>query len=503
MSSIAGRVMRGTLWVSLGRIAVNLLTMLSMFVLAWLLTPSDFGLVAIAGTIIFVISAATELSLSAALVRHASPDESHLSAAWTLNAVRSLGLCLITCAISWPVAQLYEDQRLIPMLCVSGAGLFIGGLINPRMAIAQRDLQFRPDFIVQTGQKLAGLIASFSWAFVFRDYWALVVGSLAIQISGVLLSYIVLPFRPRILFKHFREFFGFSGWLLASQIVNSLNWRFDQLLAGKMFGAYVLGYYNMGSNIAQLATREAIIPLTQPLFPAFVAVRHDKARLAAAYQRVQAIVTAVALPVGVSTALIAEPLIRLVLGEKWLDSVPVVQALATIGAVQTMGSIAQPLAMALDQTQTLFRRDLALLALRIVAFIGGALAFGIVGLIAARVGTQLVTIMVNTVLVRKLAGLSLRRQLLINGRTMLATGMMVVAVLAINPLLVSMNGYWEQALVLGVRVIIGALAYIAALALLWVMRGRPAGPEAEGLALFGNLRLRLRTRSNKWRETNG
>ena len=114
-----------------------------------------------------------------------------------------------------------------------------------------------------------------------------------------------------------REFFSFSAWLTAGQIVNTLNWRFDYLLIGKMLGGTALGYYSVGSNLAMMPTREATAPLTQTIYPGFSSIRDDPARLAAAYQRVQALVAAIALPAGIGVAVIADPLVRLTLGEKW------------------------------------------------------------------------------------------------------------------------------------------------------------------------------------------
>lgn len=484
MSSITDRVLRGTLWVSIARIAVNVLAIMSTFVLAWFLAPEDFGLVAIASTVIFLVSVSTELSLSSALVRHAAPEESHLSAAWTLNALRSLAIGLLTCAMSWPIAQIFNDQRLVPLLCVFGGSLFISGLANPRMAIAQRDLQFWQESVVQIGQKLAGLVASFAWAYAFRDYWALVVGSVAAQFAYLILSYVVLPFRPRILFRHFKEFFGFSGWLLASQIVNTLNWRFDQFLVGKMFGAGILGTYNMGSNLAQIATREAILPLTKPLFPAFVAIREDNVRLAGAYLRVQTAITAVALPVGVGLTMIAEPLIRLFLGSQWIESVPVLQVISTIGGLQALGMLVSPLAMSLDHTRSMFQRDVAILALRIIALIGGAIMLGVSGVILGTFVTGLFTVLLNLIFVKRLIGLALSRQIMANIRSLLSVSIMAFSVFVIDQYTPKGSDWVSEVIRLGLLASSGAVIYLSSLALLWRFQGSPPGPEAEGLQVL-------------------
>src|SRR5690606_5827125 len=189
-------------------------------------------------------------------------------------------------------------------------------------------------------------------------------GTLAYQVTSLVVSYTVLPFRPRITFRHFRDFFSFSAWLTAGQIVNVLNWRVEYLLIGKLLGAAPLGLYTVGNTLSTLPTREATAPLTQPIYAGLARVRADPARLTAAYQRAQALLAAVALPAGIGVAVIAEPLILLLMGEKWAPAIFIVQALASVFAFQTLGSLVQPLGMATGVTKLLFIRDSQMLVVR-------------------------------------------------------------------------------------------------------------------------------------------
>ena len=175
----------------------------------------------------------------------------------------------------------------------------------------------------------------------------------------------MLPFRPRITFGHIGEFFSFSAWLSAGQIVKTLNWRFDYLLVGKVLGTTALGYYTFGSNLARMPTQEATAPLTGTIYPSFASIRDDPPRLAAAYQRVQALVTAIAMPAGVGVAVIADPLVRLALGEKWVPAIFIIQALSSVFAVNTLGSLVQPLGMSKGETKILFLRDTQMLLVRV------------------------------------------------------------------------------------------------------------------------------------------
>lgn len=491
-SSISARLLRGSLWISLARVMTNGLATLSMFVLAWNLAPADFGLVAIGTTFILILASVTEFSLSAALVRHESPDESHLSAAWTLNVLRGGVLCLLTWALAYPMAAVFGDRRLISILVALGISLLISGFANPRLAMAQRELQFWQDFVVMSGQKLVGFIVAVTVAIVFKSYWALILGTLATQAANVLLSYAVMPFRPRVLFRYWREFFAFSGWLTASQIVNTLNWRFDELLVGKLLGSTALGYYTVGGNLAVMPTRESTAPLVATIYPAFAGIRSDPPRLREAYRRSQALLSAIALPAGIGTAVIAEPLVQLMLGERWLPVTFIVQALASIFALQTLGSLAQALGLALGESRLLFIRDSQLLAIRVPIIVAGVMLGGLFGLVIARVGAGLIGIAFNLMLVRRFLGVRVREQVASNMRTLVSSGVMAATVLLLSRAIEPAHDKVGLAFHLAGAVVVGALTYLATMSLLWWLSGRPAGAETEASQLMRKLLGRLR-----------
>ena len=492
MANITGRLIKGSLWLSLSRAIVNGLAALSTFILAWNLAPSDFGVVALGTTILVIVSTVTELSLAEALIRHKAPDESHFSAAWTLNATRGLVLALLFAAFAYPASLLFDEPRLTSVMLALGFSVFMSGLTNPRRIMLQRDLIFWQEFVLAVSQKLAGFIAAVAVAIVYHSYWALVIGTLVTQATNVAVSYLVLPFRPRVTFRHMREFFSFSAWLTAGQIVSTLNWRFDYLLVGKMLGNTALGYYSVGSNLAMMPTREATMPLTQTIYPGFASIQNDPARLAAAYQRAQALLTAVALPAGIGTAVIADPLVRLALGEKWAPVIFVIQALASVFALQTLGSLVQPLGMAKGETRLLFIRDTQMLLVRVPVMIAGLMIAGLPGVIVGRVFTGLTSAVVNMVLVRRLTGVPVLRQLHANLRALVSVAVMAAGVAFAAGHLDHAADRPVLALQLATLVALGGFLYCATTFLLWELMGRPTGPETEVQTILGKMLAKVR-----------
>jgi lipopolysaccharide exporter len=492
MAGITGRLVKGSVWLSAARTIDNILATVSTFVLARYLQPADFGLVALGTTMLMIMTSVTNLSLSEALIRHEDPGESHFSAVFTLNATRGLILGLILAAVAYPMASFYDDPRLVGVMLALSLSLFMRGITNPRRVMLRRALVFHQEFTLIVSQKFFGVVASVVVAVIYESYWALIVGILVTQLANIIVSYMVLPFWPRITFRHMRELLSFSGWLTAGQIVNTLNWRFDYLLIGKLLDATALGYYTLGSQLAQLPTREAITPLTQTIYPGFAKIRNDPERLAAAYQRVQALVTAIALPAGIGVAVIADPLVRLTLGEKWTPVIFIIQALASVFALQTLGSLVQPLGMAAGETRLLFIRDTQMLLLRMPVIAIALVFFGLTGVILARIFTGLFGALVNMILVRRLIGVTVVRQLTANLRALIAVTIMAVGVTVALRELPYATDHLMLIVEIGILVTLGAVIYCAATLALWLAMNRPSGPETEIVSLLSKVRSKLR-----------
>jgi PST family polysaccharide transporter len=479
MNNVTDRLIRGSIWLSLSRAIVNGLSALSTFVLAWYLGPADFGLVAIATTLQLILSSVTELSLNQALIRHEAPTEEHFSAVWTLSAARSLVLALLFAAAAYPVADFYGDPRLTNVMFALSLSLFLSGLANPRRIMLQRDLIFWQDFVLNVSQKLAGFIVTVAVAALYQSYWALVLGLLAYQLTNLVVSYTVLPFWPRITFRHARELFSFSVWLTAGQIVGTLNWRIEYLLIGKWMGSTQLGHYTVGNTLAMLPTREATAPLNQTIYPGFSKVRNDPVRLVAAYQRAQALLAAVALPAGIGMAVVADPMMRLAMGEKWVPAIFIVQALSAVFGIQTLGSLVQPLGMAKGQTKLLFIRDAQMLVLRVPIIVAGLVYFGLPGVIYARILSGLISTVVNMLLVKRLIGLPFFQQLAANFRALASVAVMAAGVWGLSHLLSAPTDKLALATHLAILVVAGTVLYIGSSFVLWLAMKKPNGPETE------------------------
>lgn len=479
---------KGASWIGSSRLIVNLIGLVSTLVLARLLVPQDFGLVAIAEAVFALVAAVTELMLATSLIQHRRPRAYHYHTAWTLNVARAVLLSAIMAALGVPFAQFYGDERFVELFLVLAGATLIGGLENPTLVILWRRLVFWQDFALNVSSKLVGFVVAVGIAYYFRSYWALVIGALAAQVARVGVSYAIRPYRPRFSLRGYRDLLSFSVWLMLSNGIQAANWRLDPLLLGLFVPSATVGQFSVGHRLAYLPVKEGLGPLRGLFFPAFSRMQDDIDRLRHAYLNGQGMVALVAMPLGFGFALVASPLVELALGANWSPAVPVIQVLAAMSAIQACESV-QPLAMALDRTRDVFRRDAQVLLIRIPLVLAG-LALGaktalteIMGIVIGAAAGSFVLFVLSLRLVTALIGISVARQLAVAVRPFLAALAMSAALSLITnqPALRMVSD--SPMLNIAFCICLGGVLYIGTLALLWILSGRPQGAEAAVLAL--------------------
>jgi PST family polysaccharide transporter len=457
--------------------------MASTVILARLLTPDDFGIVALSISLLALLSAFTDRALASAVIRTADPSPGLYDTLWSLGMVRGASMAVCFALSSFIAAKVFSEPRLMMVMPVLAIYIFMSGLYNPRSAMLVRDLVFWQQFMIDVSQKLVNLIVTVSIAFFYKSYWAMIIGIVVGQAASTLLSYFVLPYRPRFSLSHSKEVMNFSMWLTFGKVLNMLNWRLDHLMIGGWIGRPALGVYTMGDNLAVIPTREIITPLTGVLFPAFSRFRDNPRELAQKYQLAQASITALILPAGVGMALVADSMVRLALGPKWLNAIFIIQGLAAVFAFQTLGSLAPSLAMAAGSTRNLFFRDVQSFLIRVPLICAGLYLGGVKGIVIARACTGVILVAFNLRIIKSVTGLGYIEQLKPNARSLASVCLMAVTVLVTQRFLPAPSSFWPQAINLIVSIGVGGFTYVTAMGLSWAAAGRPKGPESELLRL--------------------
>lgn len=483
-NDLSRKVMAASAWLVGAKVIFACLSFVSVIALARLLDPEDFGLAAICTVVTALIYGLATVPVGAALIKTPEVTEQHFHSAWTINLLRSFILSSVVALLANLIAEYYQDERVTNILYFFAISMFISGLGSPKFILFEKNLDLTKQFWSSNISKFISVITAIGVAYFGGKYWALILGGTVGQFVAMLVSYYFAPYLPKISFSKTKELLSFSIWLTFSQLVNQLNYKADEILLGKFLNIATLGIYNMGSSLASLPTKEITQPLVRSIYPALAKINQDASRLVNAFKQSQMFILCLTLPVGVGFSYFSQSIILHLVGEKWLDAALIITILAPVIAVQSIFACADALAMSRGKTSYIFYRNVILLIMRIPLMVFALMKFGLVGLLVARVFTGVLGMLFNAVMVKMLVQLSLFEQVKSNGRYIISSLAMLVAIHFYSLAIIGNSGELYLSvfhLILGI--FLGAAVYISCVFGLWAI-DRKSGPEEKALALL-------------------
>jgi PST family polysaccharide transporter len=474
MTGTVRRVAIGAGWLYGYRWLDRLLDLVSLVVLARILSPDDFGLVAIAASFVTIIEGLSSFDVNKALIRTRDEHRDLYDTAWTLSALRGIVSALIMVSI----APFVTDTRIEAVLFALALSPILTGFSNPRFVMFERDLVYSRLAALTLGAKVVSFCVTLVIALICRSYWALVLGLLAGALVSLILSYFLKPYRPRISVARFSDIFAFSGWLSLTMIVTTLSMETDKIIVGRLLGVSNAGLYFMTQRVGVLPTREFISPLQRILFPSFSGLAHDTDRLRRVARESINVLGSLSVPAGCGFALVANDFVALALGDQWVAIVPLLTVLVPYLGLRATLSMTLPCVMALGETRLLFWVSLVYALVHLPAFVAGTALYGLPGSIWSIVAAGVFYTYLNTWLLHRTLGISLaeigtelRRPL---GATILMVGVVRVMDEIIPLELFSAAGSWTSMIT---KTLVGGTVFCLAQYSTWRLEGRPDGIE--------------------------
>ncbi len=486
------RVVTGVAWMVLFKLIDRGLGFISVLVLARLLVPSDFGLVAMATAVMGLLELFSAFSFDVALIGNRNLTRDHYDTAWTMNVMAGVAIALLIWSLAWPAGIFYHEPRLTPMLLVLGLASAVQGTENIGVVMFRRELNFRKEFMFLVLKRMSSIIIVIPAAYMLRSHWALIIGLLSGRVISVALSYGIHPYRGRFCMRARAELLGFSGWMLVNNMLSFLKERSPDFIIGRTLGAGPLGLYGMAVEIANIPTSELSGPLNRALLPGYAAVQNRGSALQQAYLNSLGSTALFVVPAGFGLLAVAADLISLLLGDRWTQSVPVLQIMSMHGMMMALQAIGYTVMLASNRPHIPARVSAVHVTIIIVLLITLTPSLGIVGGALAYLGTALLMTPVMYFFVLQALQLRVSRVLGVLWRPFCAALAMTAVIWAVRTQL------WapprETFLQLLAEVAIGLVTYLGALLLLWTLTGR--GPGAERLAV-DQIRLRIAMRRVK------
>lgn len=467
----ANSVLKGAIFAVSGRWIGRLIGMVSTIVLARLLMPEDFGVVAMAFIVLGLASTLLDIGVNVALVRNSNATDAHFHSAWTLRLIQALLVSAVLLAVAPLAGDYFKDPRISPVIMLLALNVVLGSLENIGIVSFQKQGQFDREFRYMLINRLFAFVCTVSLALWLRNYWALVLAGTIGTLFNVSHSYIAHPMRPRLAVTRLREILSVSQWMLVQNVGLYLDNNLHKIFVGGRESPAVMGAYSLASELATLPSTELLQPLNRVLFPAFVAVKHDLNQLKKAFLMAQSVQVMVALPAATFLALVAPDLVPVLLGDQWNGAIPYLQLLAISSALGAIQISAWYVSITLGREREsayLTWMQVALVALVILVVLPHA---GALEIAAIRAAVPVLGLLVQILIVKRALGnLRLVEIAAAQWRTALAVTVAGTAVL-LRPKLGS------HALDLAAGLVVGAVVYPAALVAAWKLSGAPDGAE--------------------------
>jgi O-antigen/teichoic acid export membrane protein len=483
--SVSSRVAKGTGWVVAWRIASRNLGLLSTLILVRLLKPEDFGLVTLAAGFTNSVELLSTIGVQDALVREAAPTRDMYDTAFSINLLRGLLTALIIVAIAWPTADFFGDARLINVMLALAVSMFFSGFTNIGIVDFRRDFEFHKEFNLSVVSRTVMVVSTIGFALIWRSYWALVFGLTMNRLAGLAQSYIMSPFRPRLSLRSWHRLIGFSSWTWLQTMLSQIKERGDSVIIGRVLGTAQFGVFSIGYELGALPVTEVVEPLGRTLFSGFAVLHRDDSSPTKLYLGAVEVAIMLILPAGIGISMVADPMVRFVLGAQWLTAVPVIQIIAISSTVSIFGYFSGTFLTAGGKVRDSFLLSSVSVAIRVPLMIALAYFWGLAGA-AVAVAISL-AIDQGLFLWRTMHHLAIKfgDLLACTWRAMVASLVMAACLYALG-LAWTPGGDrpgWSNLEDLLTRCALGAVVYGTVLMLAWLLAGRPDSIERQVLRL--------------------
>lgn len=374
------RSVRGGAVTMLNQVLKFGLTMSSNVVLARLLTPQDYGLIGMLGTVTGLITLFRDLGLPAATLQKEEINHEQVSTLFWINVGLSVITALITVAIAPAIASFYNEPRLIGITLIFAVSFIINGLAVQHTALLYRQMEYKALMFIDVFCIFTGIVAAIVAALYGLGYWALVIMPIlsgSVYTVGV---WIVCGWRPGFPGKNagVRSMLAFGGYLTASNFANYFAQNLDNVLIGKYWGTQQLGLYAKAYQLLMLPLTQINAPISGVATPSLSRLYSDPPQFRNYYLKALSLITFLTTPIIIFMIVTAKEIIKLLLGSQWLEAAVVFQLLGISAIFQPIYYTTGWLYMSTGRTERQFKFGGLISLLLVCSFFVG-LPYGIRG----------------------------------------------------------------------------------------------------------------------------
>lgn len=331
---------KGVSWLGGFRIFMRGLSYIKLAIIARILTPAQFGVADIALVILAFIEILTETGINIFLIQEKDDIDSYIDTAWVVSIIRGLGIALIIFFSAPFISSFFRSSESLSLLWLISIVPFLRGFINPAVAKFLKNLQYNKEFFYRSSiffiETLIIIVAVLLTESPIGIIWGLIAGA----IFEVMLSFLIVKPIPSFSFKkqYFQKVIERGKWLTVAGICNYLYHNVDNIFVGRMLGTSSLGLYMRAYNISMLPITEISDVFSRTTFPIYVKMANDRQRLRSAFLKTITFISVLVIPAGLIFYFFPEEIIKLLLGDKWINAAAVLQVLALFGVLKALAN---------------------------------------------------------------------------------------------------------------------------------------------------------------------
>ena len=396
----------GVFWTAAERWGVRLLSLATFVLLARLLRPSQFGLVALASTFTNILTTVAEAGISTYIVRADDLDDARISSTfWTALLISVIAAACLA-ALSPVIGDALHQPGIAPYLAALSITLIGTGVSSVPMGLLQREMAFGK----LAGRAMGGAIASafvgIFLALMGAGAWALVAQAIANIGVGAAVLWIRCPWRPSRSFslRLGLESLHFGAKVLTINVLIIMRDQGDNLLIGTILGPVALGYWTVATRILQILIELGVTVIQTVAVPAFSKMKNDRARLLAAYSQATTAAAMVMLPLLIIVSVLSPDLVPALFGHRWAKAGTLAEIQTLTGVFAMLVNFDQPVYFALGRPGLELTLVTGIVAFHLAVTIGFA-HFGLIPVAVALLGQAAITWLIRVQCLRRFAGI--------------------------------------------------------------------------------------------------
>jgi PST family polysaccharide transporter len=348
----------------------RVLGLICTLILARVLTPDDFALIAIVSLTLYFFDVLSQSGSESYIVQKQQVSEDDLNTSWTLDLLLKSLVFILLILLAEPIAAFFSQPHLSIAFQIASIALVINALRNPGIILFKRDLDYKKLFYLALVQRVVTFIIVITVALKWQSFWAFIFADLAGSAVFTIGTHLIHNYKPRLGLKNIKLQWRFSRWLLGKSIVGYLRSQIDTVLVAKYFSPAQLGNYYMARDIAMLPAHNILGPAIEPLLADFKDYKDSPLQLGNRVTKVLVAISFVVFPVSVFLAAYPELVVDALLGEQWQLAVPILQIMSLLFFYFVYLLVIESALTAIGKVKIIFLFDLTSLLFMAISMLG-------------------------------------------------------------------------------------------------------------------------------------